>query len=242
VYVSGMLQRLALISLLLLGGLTTPTMIQAAEPAPNTLSRAEKKAGWRLLFDGKTTEGWRRYKKEDVQGWEAVDGALVRTGKGGDLMTKDEFESFELSLEWQIAEGGNSGVMYHAALGEKNAYESGPEMQVLDNLKHHDGKNPLTSAGACYGLYPPAKDVTKPAGQWNHARLIVNHNKVEHWLNGEKVVAYEKGGPDWNTRITTSKFKNWANFGKASRGYILLQDHGDKVAYRNVKLRVLGKP
>lgn len=212
----------------------------AAQDKPNELTAAEKKAGWKLLFDGKTTDGWRGYKKDRMpDGWKVENGALVRVSGGGDIVTTEQFDNFELSLEWKIAPGGNSGIMYRVSESEGAPYMTGPEMQVLDNSKHADGKNPLTSAGACYALYPPPKDVTRPVGEWNRARILVNGNKVEHWLNGEKLVAYEIGSEDWNRKIAASKFKSWARFGKEPKGHICLQDHGDRVEYRSIKIRPL---
>jgi hypothetical protein len=216
----------------------------AGEPAPNKLTAKEAKAGWKLLFDGKTTKGWRGYKQKTAPAaWTVKDGAFVFENKEGvtrgDLLTRDQYESFELTLDWRVTEGGNSGVIYHVLETEDQPWKTGPEMQVLDNGKHRDGKNPLTSAGSCYALYAPSKDVSKPVGEWNQARLVVNGASVEHWLNGEKIVSYEKGSADWNAKVAASKFKDFPNFGKATKGHIDLQDHGDKVEYRNIKIRVL---
>lgn len=220
---------------------------RAAEPTgetPNKLTAQETKAGWKLLFDGKTTKGWRGYKQKAVPaGWVVKDGTLGVEKKPGaaraDLVTLDQYDNFELSLEWRISEGGNSGVMYHVQETEDVPFKTGPEMQVLDNARHQDGKNPLTSAGSCYGLYAPSKDVTRAVGQWNQARLVVNGAAVEHWLNGEKIVSYDKGSADWNAKVAASKFKAFPNFGKASKGFIDLQDHGDHVEYRSIKIHVL---
>jgi hypothetical protein len=216
----------------------------AGEAPPNKLTAQEKKAGWKLLFDGKTTKGWRGYKQKAVPtGWVVKDGAIGienKAGAGrGDIVTKDQYENFELSLEWKITEGGNSGIMYHVQESEDVPWKTGPEMQVLDNAKHRDGKNPLTSAGSCYALYAPTKDVTRPVGEWNQAKLVVNGPSVEHWLNGEKIVTYEKGSADWNAKVAASKFKEFPNFGKATKGFLDLQDHGDHVEYRSIKVRVL---
>jgi cytochrome c len=216
----------------------------AGEPRPNKLSSAEVKAGWKLLFDGKSTKGWRGYKAKAVpSAWVVQDGALAFDKKegatGGDLLTRDQYENFELSIDWRVGEGGNSGIMYHVQETEDHPWRTGPEMQVLDNARHRDGKNPLTSAGSCYGLYAPSKDVTRPVGEWNQARLVVNGPAVEHWLNGEKIVSYEKGSADWDAKVAGSKFKSMPNFGESTRGHIDLQDHGDRVEFRNIKLRVL---
>jgi hypothetical protein len=216
---------------------------------PNTLTPEEKRAGWRLLFDGKTTRGWRAYRGKKVpSSWSVKDGVLTfekqeagdpKPGVRGDIVTQEQYGSFELALDWRISEGGNSGVMFHVQESEDVPWKTGPEMQVLDNKRHKDGQSPLTSAGACYGLYPPGKDLTRPAGEWNHARLLIEGNRVEHWLNGERLVSYELGSDDWNNKVAASKFKAYAGFGKAGKGHIDLQDHNDKVEYRNVKLRVI---
>jgi hypothetical protein len=207
----------------------------------NTLSAEEQKAGWKLLFDGKTSAGWRGYKKDKCpDGWKVEGGALARVGGGGDIVTVEAYDNFELALEWKVAEGGNSGIMYRVAETEGASYMTGPEYQLLDNKKHGDGKSTLTSAGSCYALYAPTKDVTKPAGQWNQARILVQVNHVEHWLNGERIVTYELGSDDWNKRVAASKFKDWPQFGKVARGHILLQDHGDRVEFRNIKIRPMG--
>jgi hypothetical protein len=215
----------------------------ADEPAANTLTAKEKENGWKLLFDGKTTDGWRAYKGKDVPAaWKVIDGALVvspKNGEGGDIVTKDQYENFELSIEWKVTKGANSGIMYRVSESKGAPYETGPEYQVLDNKNHADGKEPKTSAASCYAIYAPTKDVTKPIGEWNKARIVVNGNKVEHWLNGEKVVEYEFGSDDWNKRVAESKFKDAKDYGKEKKGHIDLQFHGDEVAFRNIKIKVL---
>jgi hypothetical protein len=211
-----------------------------AGDAPNTLDANQAKEGWRLLFDGQSLEHWRGYRKDTVpDGWKVQDGTLTRVGGGGDLVTKEQFDSFELKLEWKIAEGGNSGIFYRATEEFGAIYESAPEMQVLDNAKHGDGKNPKTSAGANYALIACAKEVVKPAGEWNQVRLLIQGQHVEHWLNGEKVVEYELGSPAWVELVKNSKFSGMRGYGKAAKGHIGLQDHGDKVWYRNIMIRPL---
>jgi hypothetical protein len=215
------------------------------EPAPNTLTAKEKAHGWRLLFDGKTTHGWHAFRGKDVPDkWKVVEGALVvspRNGKhGGDIVTDEDFGNFELAFEWKVTPGANSGVMYHVSEGEDAPYFTGPEYQVLDNKRHPDGRSRLTSAASCYALYPPNQDVTKPVGEWNQGRIVVDRfGHVEHWLNGTKVVSYDLGSDDWNERVAKSKFKAWKKFGTLKRGRIDLQDHGDEVAYRNIKIKKL---
>jgi hypothetical protein len=208
--------------------------------AVNTLTAEEIEDGWRLLFDGRTTAGWRGFKSQSVpDGWDVVDGALTRVGGGGDLMTSDQFEDFELALEWKLAEGGNSGIMFRVTEDADETYHTGPEVQILDDANHPDGQNRATSAGANYALHPPARDVVRPIGEWNQVRLIVDGSHVEHWLNGEKIVEYELGSADWEERVADSKFAEWPGYGRAPRGHIVLQDHGDWVAFRNIRIRPL---
>jgi hypothetical protein len=167
------------------------------------------------------------------------DSALVRTGTGGDIVTERMYGNFELELEWQVAPGGNSGIMYRVDPSGTATYMTGPEMQVLDDAGHGDGKNALTSAGSAYALYAPSAKVVKPAGEWNAVRLVVNGPHVEHWLNGTQVVTYELGSPDWQAKKQASKFADVAGFGAFARGHLALQDHGDRVAYRRIRLREL---
>ncbi len=206
----------------------------------NTLTQAERAAGWRLLFDGQTTDAWRGYHVDSLpSGWKAVDGALTRVAEGGDIITKDQFANFELAVEWKVAPGGNSGIMYRVTEESDYSYKSGPEMQVLDDAGHADGKSRLTAAGSDYAIYPSPPGVVKPAGEWNQARIVVNGNQVQHWLNGVKVVEYQLGSADWAARVKASKFAQWPNYGLAKTGYIALQDHGNWVAYRNIKIKAL---
>jgi Domain of Unknown Function (DUF1080) len=218
---------------------------RAADAMPtNTLTEQEQKDGWKLLFDGKSTDGWRAYKGDKMpEKWKVANGVLVldqsAEGSGGDVVTVDEYDNFELAADWKISPGGNSGIMYHVVEDGQYPWLSGPEYQLLDNAGHADGRKAVTSAASCYALYAPSKDVTKPVGEWNHTRIIVNGPHVEHWLNGEKVAEYEIGSEDWQKRVQASKFGKMPNFAKASKGHIDLQDHGDGIAFRNIKLRPL---
>jgi len=208
----------------------------------NRLTEAERRAGWLLLFDGKTTAGWRGWKMDSLpSGWQVVDGTLKRVKPAADIITKEKFKNFELSLEWNIAKNGNSGIFYRASEdpGDNAIYWSAPEMQVLDDAGHPDGQSRLTAAGADYGLYPSPAGVVKPPGQWNQVRLVVNGNHVEHWLNGVKVVQYELGSPDWEAKVKASKFAPHPRYGRNAEGYIGLQEHEYPVAFRNIKIRVL---
>jgi hypothetical protein len=207
----------------------------------NSLNQEEKNHGWKLLFDGKTTAGWRGYKKDKCpDSWQVIDGILTCSKKGGgDIVTLEEFGDFELVAAWRISPGGNSGIMYRVSESEGAPYMTGPEYQLLDNAKHPDGKRAKTSAGSIYDLYEPAKEVCKPAGEWNYTKILVKGTHVEHWLNGEKIVDAEIGSEDWNKRIGMSKWKDAKKYAKETKGHIDLQDHGDKVEFKNIKIHEL---
>lgn len=209
-----------------------------ADQNSNTLTPAERAAGWRLLFDGKTLDGWRAFESTaPPPGWKAIDGALALDAAGGDILTVEEFDSFELRLQWKISAGGNSGIFFHVDLDGEHVWSTGPELQVLDNAGHADGKAPQTSSGSNYALHPPARDVTRPVGQWNDVRLVVKGAHVEHWVNDVKLLEYELWSPDWEARVKASKFGTIPGYGRAKTGRIALQDHGDPVWYRNIKIR-----
>jgi len=210
--------------------------------AMNTLTPEERAAGWRLLFDGKTTKGWHNYNKRTLDNrWRVEDGALTLIAKGGaDIVTAQQFDNFELSYEWKIAPGGNSGVLFHVKQGKYDyVWRTGPEMQVLDDDAHPDGRLPSHRAGANYDLQAPRYSATKPVGTFNLARLVVDNGHVEHWLNGQKVVEYELWSDQWKAQVAASKFAAMPDYGMARSGHIALQDHGDRVWYRNVKIRRL---
>ena len=222
----------------------TPTLAVAqtasSDTTLNKLTPAERAAGWRLLFDGRTTDGWRGFKLNSMpDGWKVVDGALTRVAAAGDILSTQKFKNFELDLEWKISEGGNSGIFYRGSEDEDAIYWTAPEMQVLDDAHHEDGKSRLTAAGADYGLYEAPSGIVKPAGQWNQVRLIVNGRHVEHWLNGVRLLQYELYSPDWEMKVKDSKFGAHPKYGRNAEGVIGLQDHGDWVAFRNIKIHVL---
>ena len=215
---------------------------------PNTLTAEEKKAGWQLLFDGRTTSGWRGYRSDRMPAsWRVENGSLLsRRQKGessGDIVTVKTYDDFELTLQWKMTPGGNSGVIYRASEERDNVWETGPEYQILDNTGHIDGLNPLSSAGACYAVFALAKDVTRPLGQWNDTRIVARGKHVEHWLNGEKLLEYDIDSKTWQAHVKTSKFYLTAygqgNWGRALKGHIALQDYGGAIEFRSIKLRPL---
>jgi hypothetical protein len=208
----------------------------AAEQAPNTLTAEEEAAGWKLLFDGKTTNGWRSFRGKTMSdGWQVVDGALTRVKTAGDIVSVDQYDYFELSLEYRISKGGNSGVMFHVTEDAQAPWQSGPEVQILDNK---EGEDPQKS-GWLYQLYKSDTDATKPAGQWNQLRIVIAPQKSEVFMNGVKYYDFVIGSRDWNDRVAKSKFKDMPGFGKATKGHIDLQEHPGQVAFRNIKLRPL---
>lgn len=210
----------------------------AQAPADNTLTPAEKAAGFTLLFDGKTTAGWRGFKTPAPDaGWKVKDGALTPDAKkSADLVTKGNYENFELDFDWKISPKGNSGVIYHVIPVGDETYESGPEYQILDNAH---GEKPPQQAASLFALYPPSMDMTKPVGQFNHSRLIVDHGKVQHWLNGMMVTQYDLNSADFKARVAASKFKQWPQYATGKSGAIALQCHNNDVAFKNLKIKVL---
>ena len=219
--------------------------LHAAEDAKsNTLSDAEKAAGWKLLFNGRDFTGWHNFKREGVRsGWQVKDGTLacVDPHNAGDIVTTDKFDWFELELDYNISEGGNSGIMFHVTDQGEAAWASGPEIQLEDNAKAGDSQR----CGWLYALYQPPLDpktgkpvdATKPAGEWNHIRVVIGPEKCEHYVNGVKYLEYVLGSEDFKARVAKSKFSKMPLFAKSNRGCLALQgDHG-QVSFRNIKLR-----
>lgn len=162
----------------------------------------------------------------------------MKDGNAEDLISRDEFTNYELAFDWKLAPGGNAGVFYRATEQYDKIYWSGTEYQLLDDARHPDGHNRLTSAGAAYGLYAPPAGVVKPAGEWNASRIVVNGMHVEHWLNGQKVVEYDSQSPEWLAKVQASKFHTYAAYGLATRGHIGLQgDHAGSLAFRDLRIR-----
>ena len=220
--------------------LASASTLAAAEV--KALTPAEKAEGWRPLFDGESLAGWRSLKSETPgAGWKVVDGAITvgpRTG-AGDLVTKEAFGDFELKAEWKVVDATNSGIIYRVGLGEAQTFLTGPEYQVLDNVKAEDNHPPSHTAAALYDLVAPPADYTKPVGEWNEARIRVRGWHIEHWLNGHKVVDVDLASPAGKALIAQSKFATWPKFASLLRGHIALQDHGHEVSFRAIEVREL---
>lgn len=218
---------------------------QAADHPANALTPAEKADGWRLLFDGSTFDGWRGYQRPDASGlrWVIADGCLGLPHKDGadthgarDLVTKAAFDDFDLRFEWRVEPGSNSGVKY--LVTEEHPSAIGHEYQVIDDERHPDAKISVTRQTASfYDVKAATSHPTRPVGEWNESRILVQGNHVEHWLNGSKVLEYELGSPDLLDAVAHSKFKDIPGFGTRRSGYLLLQDHGDAVCYRSIRVK-----
>ena len=214
--------------------------------APSKLT--SKKGGWHSLFDGKSLSGWHGFnKKGAIKNWTVVDGALVCLGaakdaSGGDIVTDKEYANFELSWSWKIDKGSNSGVLYHVVEDPKyhTTYETGPEYQLIDDNGYSEKLQDWQKTGADYAMHL-ANDQKKvnPVGEWNTSKIIFNHGHVEHWLNGKKIIEFEAWSDDWNKKKAAGKWKDYPAYGLAKTGHIVLQDHGDKVYFKEIKIREL---
>jgi hypothetical protein len=230
---------------------TDTAMTAAPADMNNRLTDEEKNAGWQLLFDGTSKSNFHVFNNtSDGSAWQVTDGALrldTTTKKdnkivgGGDLVTNDEYESFDLKLDWKISAGGNSGIMFYVQEGPKfeRTYHTGPEMQVLDNAAHPDAKINKHRAGDLYDLITSSPETVKPVGEWNQVEIISNKGALEFHLNGTKVLATTMWDDAWKKMIAASKFKQWSGFGTYKKGRIALQDHGNTVWYRNIKIKKL---
>jgi len=234
------MKKILTLSALLLAGSTL--MAQA----PNALTSKEKREGWKLLFDGKTTEGWHSYLKPSASAaWAAKDGVLqldATTKEGrGDLVSDKEYENFELSIDWNISETGNSGIMFvvHEDKAYDNTYLTGPEYQLLDNQKAEDNKKANHLAASLYDMIAPAKEASNPAGQWNHTVIRLKNGELTFWLNGVQTVSTHMWDASWTELVSKSKFKGWKGFAMYHKGHISLQDHGHHIEFRNIKVREL---
>ena len=218
----------------------------------STTTGKSDSADWVSLFDGKTTTGWHNYGKTTIgEAWKVADGVLYldtakkegwQTGGGGDIVTEKEYENFHLKLEWKIAANGNSGIIFFIhedSIQNKYAWNTGPEMQVLDNNGHPDAKIIKHRAGDLYDLISSSKETVKPAGEWNLAEIVVNNNQLKFFLNGTNIVSTSLWDDNWKKLIAGSKFKDMKEFGTYKKGKIALQDHGDMVWYRNIRIKEL---
>jgi hypothetical protein len=218
----------------------------AVADAPNTLTAAERASGWRLLFDGTTLDGWRGYKKPDAVGtrWKVSDGALCVPHADGsdtlgqrDIVSSDEFDTFDLDFEWKVGPGSNSGLKYFVT--ETRDAAIGHEYQIIDDERHEDAKvaGGERQTASFYDVKAASSHPTRPIGEWNNSRVLVAGNHVEHWLNGVKVLEYELGSPALAAAVEDSKFKGMSGFGTRLKGHILLQDHGEAVCFRSLKIK-----
>ena len=225
---------------------------EIAQSAPNTITAEEKSAGWRLLWDGKTTNGWRSARSQEFPkaGWEIKDQMLVINETGGaesaaagDIITREKFSDFELQLDFKITPGANSGIKIFVdpELNKGEGSSIGPEFQILDDVRHPDaklGRAGNRTIGSLYDMITaPADKKVNPIGVWNHARILSRGKHVTFWLNGEKTVEFERGSKAWRDLVAISKYKVWPAFGELPEGHILLQDHGNQVFYQNIKIR-----
>jgi hypothetical protein len=224
-------------------------MITAKAQTTNQLTDSEKKEGWKLLFDGKTSSGWHMYNKKSFSpAWKITDGNLfcdstIRIPKGeeGDICTNDVYENFDLRYQWKISKNGNSGVMFLVQESPKfeAPYTTGPEMQVLDNEGHPDGKIHKHRAGDLYDLIASSSEPVHPVGEWNDAEIKLDHGMLNLYLNGVNVVSTQLWTANWDALVKGSKFAQWPAFAKSKSGHIDLQDHGNDVWFRNIRIRTL---
>ena len=216
----------------------------------NTLTQDEKAAGWTLLFDGKTLNGWRDYNGTSLTApWHVVDGCIQAKGQGGDadgyIVTEEMYENFELSWDWKLSKGGNSGMLYHVVERPlfKVPYVTGPEYQLIDEDNFEYPLEEWQKLGVDYAMYLPDKKMMNvhPAGQWNNSKIVFDNGHVEHWLNGEKILAFEAWSDDWFARKNSGKWASAPEYGLARKGLICLQDHGSPASFRNIKIRTLDR-
>jgi hypothetical protein len=201
--------------------------------------------GWTTLFDGRTLIGWHPYQNKNPHNWEAKDGVLHCVGgtenhdRHADLVTNDSFQNFELSIDWKISPKGNSGIIYLANETMPASYQTGPEYQLIDDVNFPEKLEDWQKTGANYAMNPAPAAKPKPVGEWNNTRIIVNNGRVEHWLNGDKIVSYEIGSDEWNKNKAAGKWKDTPTYGTVQAGHIALQDHGSEAWFRNIKIRKL---
>jgi|SaaInlStandDraft_1057018.scaffolds.fasta_scaffold110179_1 hypothetical protein len=227
----------SILSILLGLGLIGCAVEPAAVVEHNSLSSKEKSAGWQLLFNGESFSGWRNFKGEGVKpGWQVENGTMHHVKGGGDILFDKVYSDFELKLQWKISEAGNSGIFTRVSEDLKKPWMTGVEMQVLDNEKHGNGKNPLTCAGSAYALIAAPKGVSRKVGEWQDVRIVVKGSSYQFFLNGMQTAAFDVDSAEWKALIAKSKFNKMPHFGTKKKGFVCLQDHNDKVWYRNIKV------
>lgn len=225
------------VSILLSLGACGADPIVSADECINQLTPEEEAGGWRLLFDGHSLEQWRSYKEPELDdGWASENGCLTLVGHAGDIITREQFANFELKLDWRISEAGNSGIFIRGDESGRSIHHTGFEMQVLDNAGHSDAKYASHRAGAYYDMIVPDHDTSQPVGSWNQAHIIARGAEVEFWLNGRQTAAFSQGSPEWQALYMNSKFTDRPDYGSLLKGHIGLQDHWDKVWYRNIRI------
>lgn len=224
-------------------GTPLSTNLSANDTPANKLTAAEKAKGWKLLFDGSSMKGWRTYQNKKSNSWSVKEGVLYCKGSASDksdlrsdIITLDKFENFELQIDWKISPKGNSGILYMVNEQNKTSYLSGPEYQIIDDLNFPEKLEDWQKTGANYAMDPAPAAAPNPVGQWNHTRIIVNKNHVEHWLNGKKIVEYELYSDKWKKEKSIGKWKDAPGYGMTKKGHIALQDHGSEAWFRNIKI------
>lgn len=210
------------------------------ESSHNQLTTAEQDAGWALLFDGESTDGWRNYKSDTIEGWVVDDGVLKTDGGNGDIISEEQYSEFELSVDWRIEEQGNSGIFYFVVEkeGVSRIHETGPEFQIIDEDNYPVDLQPHQVTGSLSDVYPPYELLSNPPGEWNTTRIVVEGSSVEHWLNGTLILAFTMDTPEWEQAVEESKF-DATHYAVARTGHLAFQDHGNPVEYRNIKIREL---
>lgn len=220
----------------------------STETNDNALSSQEKEEGWKLLFDGETTNGWRGYNSTEIPAaWSAVNGTLMSAGEGGDIggdiITTEKYDNFDLKLDWKLSPEGNSGILYHVieAPELKATYYSGPEYQIIDDIGFPGGVTPYNSTGADYAMTPAdtTQKVLHPVGEWNSSRITFNNGVVTHYLNGKKIVEFTAWTDEWKANVAKGKWNKFPAYGKAKTGFVGLQDHGSQIWFKNIKIKEL---
>ena len=225
---------------------TASVTAASTETTPNTLTSAESAAGWKLLFNGTSLDGWRTYQNKKADSWSVKDGTLYCKGSEtdksdlrSDMITNEQFENFELTLDWKISPKGNSGLMYMVTEGSKAAYMTGPEYQLIDDIGFPEKLEDWQKTGANYAMNPAPEAAPNAVGEWNNTRVVVNKGHVEHWLNGKKVLEYELWSDKWKAEKAKGKWKDTPEYGMSKKGHIALQDHGSEAWFRNIKIKEL---